>query len=31
MKHGKIVEQGSQNELIPINGYYKDLYTMHSF
>ena len=31
MKHGKIVEQGSHNELIALNGYYKDLYTMHSF
>lgn len=31
MKHGKIVEQGSHNELIDLNGYYKDLYTMHSF
>ena len=31
MKHGKIVEQGSHNELIALNGYYKDLYTIHSF
>ncbi len=31
MKHGRIVEQGSHNELIALNGYYKDLYTMHSF
>ncbi len=31
MKHGKIVEAGSHEALLALNGYYKDLYTMHSF
>jgi len=31
MKHGKIVEYGTHAELIAKNGYYKELYTMHSF
>ncbi len=31
MKKGKIVEAGTHSELLALNGYYKDLYTMHSF
>lgn len=31
MRGGKIVEQGSHEELLALNGYYKELYTMHSF
>ncbi len=31
MRGGKIVEQGSHTELLEQGGYYKDLYTMHSF
>ncbi len=31
MKQGKIVESGSHEELLARNGYYKDLYTMHTF
>lgn len=31
MKQGQIVEQGTHEELLARNGYYKDLYTMHSF
>ena len=26
LEKGKIIQQGSHNELIKINGYYKDLY-----
>ena len=31
MKNGRIVEQGTHADLIALNGYYKELYTMHSF
>ena len=31
MKQGKIVEQGTHEELLALNGYYKDLYTIHTF
>ncbi len=31
MRHGKIVEAGSHEDLLALNGYYKELYTMHSF
>lgn len=31
MKHGRIVERGTHEELLTLNGYYKELYTMHSF
>ena len=31
MKHGQIVEQGTHEELLAKNGYYKELYTIHSF
>lgn len=31
MRGGKIVEQGTHEELLALNGYYKELYTMHSF
>ena len=30
MKHGKIVEQGSHNELIALNGYYRRLHDMQT-
>jgi len=31
MRGGKIVERGTHAELLALNGYYKELYTMHSF
>mgnify|MGYP002707023451 CR=1 FL=1 len=31
LKHGKVVEHGTHAELLAANGYYKELYTMHSF
>lgn len=31
MRQGQIVEQGTHEELLAKNGYYKDLYTIHSF
>ena len=31
MRGGKIVEQGTHRELLASNGYYRELYSMHSF
>ena len=31
LSHGKIVEHGTHQELLALDGYYKTLYTMHTF